>query len=252
MKYFNGSGMFFLISFVILFCLDVPAEVINQEAEQKVASIRNPTQLNGNSSFEIVDATYEFSKNRLNSYSCHVKNKSSKDIVAFSLLWTVVWVKDGKEVETTYSQAIDCIMHEDIRAQMKLRNIQPGQVRYLESPGPIDLDENTIPVSVTVSAAYVEFVDGTVVGTNLETGKQRIIGVRLGAILYKKWLQQEFLASPSAEKFMNQLKSGEVPENLGISDIFLKQGAGMYRSWLLSIYKNQGLDAVQTILNTNK
>lgn len=184
--------------------------------------------------------------NQLEEYTCVVKNNTNKEVVAFSLAWTIVMEAGGKESAVTELEVMDSLIHPDFRESRSPRPLSPS-TEFVAESGPTSFGSSDSIKRVEVSIDYVEFEDGTSLGPNANSrSSQQIALVREGAARYKEWLVQTYATTGrSLNMVLQKLQSESIPDDLNLGTAEMKQGAQTYRRRMLDLYNSRGRTAVE-------
>lgn len=138
---------------VVLKQLPVQDHVIPVEIVQPVATSSAPNVLD--------DVTY------------FVKNNSGKAISAVAVTKRILFREDGKLEAFTRCSVVDFLFHPDFPS----KPLASGAQVHMDGPGPIDLEDGTVIVNVTLQIDYVQYVDGSRIGAGSE-GEQTVLSYR--------------------------------------------------------------------------
>lgn len=201
------------------------------------AEILNPTALSK-------------AKNEVEQFSCVVKNNTNKNITAVTLALTIILEEWGKEKPDTYLFTTDTLVHPDIKEERGLKDTEPGSSRLMQLPGPMSFTEGAIIKRITVEIRCIVFDDGSSLGYDLQgIAVTRIRLTREGAAKYKAWLEKQWREQRySRDELIQKITSHTLPEG-ELPANSLKEGADIYRRWLLRVYNSKGADAVITHLS---
>ncbi|HEX8129851.1 MAG TPA: hypothetical protein VF527_12175 [Pyrinomonadaceae bacterium] len=180
-------------------------------------------------------------------FSCKLKNRTNKNIIAATVAYSVVFQSDGIESADTRLHTLEAFIHSDLYNPGK--SIQPQAERTIEPPGPMSY-ANSIIKRVEITVDYVEFEDTTTIGHN-EKGSQQIASIREGATKYKKWLVQKYIKDGRKVESIIPLlqKNQSLVEALGNENLFQEQGAKAYRNYLYDAHNKQGAPQLERLLN---
>jgi hypothetical protein len=173
-------------------------------------------------------------------------NNTDKDIIAASVIYSIVIDQNGTESKATYASTIDTIPHPDFAPTS--RPIRPGtESGGVGPPGPTSY-QGAIIKGVEISVDYVEFADGSRLGPDQQGS--RIIGdMRRGADRYKNWLREEYGKSGQQPDAITQmLNSRALPSELKFASADEEQGARAYRNRLRRLSESKGEAEVRTLL----
>jgi hypothetical protein len=187
---------------------------------------------------------------RLEAVSCMAINHTRQRITALSSVLTVITENDtGVESRNTNILYDDSFVHPDIKEVRHLRSTAPGESRTIQPGGPMTFEDEVI-VGINLRIDYVEFDDGTSIGSDSKGG-QVIKSVREGAARYKRWLVKKCAADKSdADGMVPLLQQSDTPAESQIGDDKnMKEGATIYRNFLLSVYERQGRAELKRLLD---
>lgn len=188
-------------------------------------------------------------KNEVEQFSCVIKNNTNKDITAITLAITTVLDEEGKEAFDTYFLTTDSLVHSDIKEERGLRATEPTSSQLLQLPGPISFKEIAIVKNIIVEIRCTLFADDTSLGYD-PNGEfaTRIRLIREGASRYKQWLiTQSSQLKTSISGILKKSGSRELPED-EFPNKSLREGADVYRRWLLRVHDSKGLEAAEAYL----
>jgi hypothetical protein len=114
-----------------------------------------PRWVNEQNSLTILDAKCVGTSTSLSGLSCRVRNDSSKDIVAFTVLWTIT------SASGTTSRSS---MMEDKSLVKSLKRISPGDAEDCVSEGSVSTPPVDPITNVDVGIDYILFADGSTSG----------------------------------------------------------------------------------------
>lgn len=186
-------------------------------------------------------------------FGCRLRNNTGKAINAITVAHSVVTQKDGeyrgKEVSDKGYLTFESFIHPDLQRAHLHPAIAPGEER------PVEVNETTLYEGATVKRIevridYVEYVDSTNQGPN-ERGSQILASLRKGAELYKVWLVQKYLENDKSIDLIVRLlgDNNPLPLDANLDDMYLRQGAKIYRGHLLNIYNSVGDSELSRILS---
>lgn len=183
----------------------------------------------------------------LANFSCILKNRTNKNILAATIVYSVVFQSEGIESADRRLHTLETFFHPDLYAPDK--SIQPQAERIIQPPGPT-FYANSIIKRVEITVDYVEFEDTTTIGHN-EKGSQVIASIREGATKYKRWLVQKYIKDGRRVESIISLLQNNQPlvEALGDENLFQEQGAKAYRKYLHDMHNKQGASQVERLLN---
>ncbi|MFZ0747836.1 MAG: hypothetical protein WAM70_00655, partial [Pyrinomonadaceae bacterium] len=130
------------------------------------------------------------SPDRLDNFSCLLRNNTNKAILAGSVSYSVVVESSGKVVGDAHFQTFDTVIHPDFYDASK--SIQPAAARDIGPPGPM-FYANSVIKELKIEIEYIEFDDKTTLGAP-EKGSE-ITDIREGAARYRDWLFQRYRGS---------------------------------------------------------
>lgn len=182
--------------------------------------------------------------NRLNGFSCDLKNHTGKNIVAANIVYSIVLEEGGQEVKDTRFHTIVTTIDPDFLE--KTKSITPGGTSVIRPAGSFTYD-NSIVKGVEAYIDYIEFEDDTSLGPN-ENGSQFIKDFREGASKYKKWLAGKYKKDSIDEAIQLLGNDQSLPETM-FDNTHQEFGAKYYRRRLRKMYKTGGRAEVQKHLS---
>jgi len=187
----------------------------------------------------------------IDSYSCAVKNNSTKAITALAVEWTFTANIKGKESSISSFTEMDALVHPDVRDYRKLGSLTPGNETIMESSSTTTAPSSAQIIKADVSLKYVEFDDNSIIDLDPEhNSSKRINGEREGARQYKQWLVRAYKQRGSVlTSIVPFLESESLPAELNLTTHHLHHGAKMYRKFLLSLYTNKQQESLEKYLN---
>ena len=200
---------------------------------------------------EIRDEKAEFnSPSEVGGLSFTIKNNTNKNIEALTVIYSLIYVsqKDGKEYSDPNYLTINSLVHPDVTQAHDMKPIAPGEERPVVKDGVMGY-ENALLKGLEIKIDYVEFEDKSTAGA--DTAGSRIINtMREGAAEYKSWLVQQYKKSgDSLNAVVPILQSRDIPSELNFNDMYLKEGARIYRKHMLDVYKMHGADELRKYLS---
>ncbi len=182
---------------------------------------------------------------RLESFSCNLKNNTNKNIIAGNVAYSVILESGGKEVTDTRFHTFDTFVHRDLYEANK--SIPPGGEHVVEPPGPTFYAASVIK-AIRIEIDYIEFEDKTTLGSN-ERGAQIIADIREGAARYRDWLAQKYAENGrSAEAIVHLLQQDLPIPDLGVKNQYQEQGERAYRTRLRHIRETRGTGEIDKYL----
>ena len=173
--------------------------------------------------------------NVLDDVTYFVKNNSGKAISAVAVTKRILFREDGKLEAFTRCSVVDFLLHPDFPS----KPLASGAQVHMDGPGPIDLEDGTVIVNVTLQIDYVQYVDGSRIGAGSE-GEQTVLSYREGAKKYKKLLRENYAkAGKSMVTIVPLLEQDTKAEELKFTQSE-NVGADRYRLFLLKIFRTKG------------
>ncbi|NOT60344.1 MAG: hypothetical protein HOP19_08985 [Acidobacteria bacterium] len=188
---------------------------------------------------------------RLDGYSCSVRNASGKSIKALTLLWIFRTINNGTESGISERVSFNSLVHPDLRESGFGRPLEPEQTIPLNA-GTITKWDKARFLRAEVSVEYVEFEDGMKLGEDHnKIASSKLQQTREGAEKYKQWLKTQYLQKgKSVDALLEILQGAGMPPDLAVSPGGEMSGAQMYRKALLSLMKSgKGQDFANKHLN---
>lgn len=176
----------------------------------------------------------------LNGFSCTLINNAEKNIVAASAAYTIEYEQGGSTYREVRSHLAATFVHPDFAKDAK--SIPPGGGLSIRPGGSFKF-EGAVIKGVGVLVDYVEFGDGSSVGSNKE-GARAVKDLREGASRYKNWLVGKYRRG-SIDVVIQSLQADPSLSELGLTNGYLEQGANLYRKRLQKIEKTGGRAEVQ-------
>jgi hypothetical protein len=183
--------------------------------------------------------------NRLETFTCRLRNNTRKNIVAANVTYSVVLEENGVKSVDTRSHTLDTSIHPDFYEPSK--SIAPQGERIITPPGPSTY-EGSVVTGVEVKVDYVEFDDKAKLGDNLKA-EQIIDEVREGAARYKAWLVMKYIAHGKLIESITPALMQDEPLPKEFKDTRLDQGASAYRARLRRVYETHGAAALTRYLD---
>jgi hypothetical protein len=200
---------------VVLKQLPVQSDVIPVEIIQPVATSSAPNVLD--------DVTY------------FLKNNSDKAISAVAVTKRILYREDGKLEAFTGCSTIDFLFHPDFPS----KPLASGAQVRMDGPGPMDLDDGSVVVNVTLKIDYVQYVDGSSYGAGSE-GERTVSSQREGAKKYKNFLRENYAkAGKSLVTIVPLLEQDTKADELKFNQSE-NVGADRYRLFLLKMFRTKG------------
>jgi hypothetical protein len=203
---------------------------------------------NGTVSVELKCGHAELSApNAVEKFPCTIINNTNKRISAVAVTYSISLEKDGKVSSHDEVLTLETFVHSDIREERKDNLIPPGGERPVR-PLPVSFDDALIK-AVSMQVDYVEFEDASSTGPD-KAGSRIIAGIREGAAKYRKWLLGRYGRSGKSIDAMTALiQDDAIPEGeLGIENENQRQGAFMYRNYLLRTSETKGVESLARFL----
>lgn len=187
--------------------------------------------------------------NRLEEFQCTLKNNTNLNITAANAIYSVVLEQNGVLTKDTVSSTVEAAIHPDFRGTNRL--IGPGDESALGPPGPISYTSGIIVKSVEIGIDYVEFENGTTLGSDNQ-GSHIIKAMRSGAAKYREWLKLRYkLGGRSVAAISSEVEGDQsLPSELRFADPNEEQGAIGYRSRLRKLFQTRGADDVKKLLDS--
>lgn len=218
--------------------------------QQRVQVVQLPSQ-NGVPPVEILDEKVIFnSPQEMGGFSFTVKNNANKNIHALTVTYSLIYVsqRDGKEYLDSSYLTMNSYVHPDVTEAHHMKPIAPEEKRQLGKGGTMGY-ENAALVGLELKIDYVEFEDKTILGPNT-AGSRIVFTMREGATKYKEWLVQQYKQNGgSVAAVISLLQSRDLPSDLAFNDMYLKEGARVYRRHMLDVYKKHGVADLERYLN---
>ena len=200
---------------VVLKQLPVQDDVIPVEIIQPMATSSAPNVLD--------DVTY------------FLKNNSDKAISAVAVTKRILYREDGELEAFTGCSTIDFLFHPDFPS----KPLASGAQVHMDGPGPMDLDDGSVVVNVTLKIDYVQYVDGSSYGAGSE-GERTVLSQREGAKKYKKLLREDYAKAGKSLVTIVPL----LEQDIKVDELKLTQsenvGADRYRLFLLKMFRTKG------------
>jgi hypothetical protein len=181
--------------------------------------------------------------NRLNEFSCILKNNTGKNITAANVVYSIAFEQAGKVYKETRVHTVAAFVHPDFYEEAKA--ILPGGTSVIRPGGSITYDEAVIK-GLEIYIDYIEFSDNSTMGLNND-GAQAIKDLREGAARYKTWLVEKYKKA-SIETVIELLQADPPPAELGFTNTYQEQGANFYRRRLQKVQKSSGRAGIQRYL----
>ncbi|HJT67210.1 MAG TPA: hypothetical protein VJ749_12190 [Pyrinomonadaceae bacterium] len=179
---------------------------------------------------------------RLETFSCVLKNDADKPILAANVEYSIILESDGKRFTDTRFHTLDTYIHPDFYDAKKA--ILPGGERNISPPGPMYF-QNAVVKGIEVTVDYVEFDDRTTAGDS-KKGADIVGDFRAGAAKYRAWLFQRYAEhGKSPEAIIPFLKQDlPVPSELDIKGQNEELGARAYRTRLRILAETKGASEI--------
>lgn len=181
----------------------------------------------------------------LDDFSCTLINRTDKIIRASIVKYSIIFDSNGKEEEDSRLDTTDTYIHPDLSKEKK--PVEFGGEISVIPPGPI-IKRDSIITRLELEPIYIEFADGTTAGTGGK-GAELIASVREGAARYKKSLRQEYLTGERSAQEILPLLKDNAPLSSELENFSQRAGAKAYRSFLRKKYENEGVAAINDILD---
>lgn len=227
---------FLRVTYLLLICA-ISVSIASAQGEVLTTGLRADT---GEILVRIESAKVNLtSPNRVDGYSCTIRNLSNKSVTALTMSWTLRTIRNGKESGITEQLVFNSLLHPDLREVGYGKPLAPGQTTFLSSGSTIKWDEATF-LRAAASVEYVEFEDGTKFGPDHnKLASERLKLTRQGAEKYKQWVKAQYIQkNRSMDALMTMLGNSSLPPDLSVSTNAELSGAQMYRKTLLAIFKS--------------
>lgn len=222
----------------------------SQEAGTRAALKQDLVSESGEKILEVVEATYQTTPDSLDSSSIRVRNLSGRSITAVGLVWTVT-LTGGKTCQL--EQLVDYRIHKDIAHEKGVRPVAPYEEKSIPRLTKESLEEGQRIQSVSVVVAFVEFEDSSGVSTEKSEMYKHLLRKREGAEIYKRWIEDGYEDNPRRiGVVVRKLSGDELPNDDRLVNAQVKQGALVYKQWMLGILKDRGVDALQERLHVDQ
>lgn len=183
----------------------------------------------------------------LENYACYFVNRTNKSIRAFGIMHSVVFDTHGTPGRTSRLNVADTYIHPDMLDMKKA--VAPGDKSFIGPPGPI-IQRGSVFTALELAALYIEFSDGTTVGTHSES-VELITAMREGAARFKDTVRQEYLnKGRSVNAILPRLQEKFTGDDQQSWNVFKRTGANGYRRFLQTKYDKDGSAALSKILLT--
>jgi hypothetical protein len=169
---------------------------------------------------------------------CLLKNNTRHPITAVSLSYNITYQMNGQKSTNSGFVTMDALIHSDFRDSNFSKFILPGAESDIQSRRVIEETMSDIKIIITID--YLEFDNAEPLGRD-SNGSRLLKEIRDGAVKYKGWLKQNYLASgrsmSSVKALLEQTRS--VATDLGI-DGQSEIGAESYRRYARDIINFRG------------
>jgi hypothetical protein len=191
------------------------------------------------------------SPNRLEEFQCTLRNNTNQSITAANAIYSIVLDQNGSSIKDTVNSTVEALVHPDFRGTSKL--IGPGEESAVGPPGPISYANGGVVKGVEISIDYVEFENGTSLGSDKE-GSRIIRAMRAGAEKYRKWFQLRYnLQGRSVASVASDLETDQsLPGDLQLADPNEEQGAIAYRRRLQKLLQTRGAGEIKKLLDSKQ
>jgi hypothetical protein len=222
----------------------------SQEAGTHPALKQDLVSESGEKILEVVEATYQTTPDSLDSSSIRVRNLSGRNITAVGMVWTVT-LTGGKTCQL--EQLVDYRIHNDIANEKGVRPVAPYEEKSIPRLTKEPLEEGQRIQSVRVEVAFVEFEDSSGVSIEKSEMYKHLLRKREGAEIYKRWVEEGYEDNPRRiGVVVGKLSGDELPNDDRLGNAQVKQGALVYKQWMLGILKDRGVDALQERLHIHQ
>jgi hypothetical protein len=202
----------------------------------------------GEKILEVTKASYRTIENGLDSSSIQVRNLSGKNITALGIIWTVTFT-DGKTCQI--EQLINYRIHKDIVDAKAIRPFAPYEEKYIPRLTREIFDEGQAIGSVKVEFSFAEFEGSGGVGIEKSEMYKQLLAQREGAELYKRWVEDGYQNdSRNIGGVIKKLSGDELPNDKELENDKVKQGALIYKQWLLDTLKDRGADSLRELIGS--
>jgi hypothetical protein len=154
-----------------------------------------PDILNETNSLTIVNASVDNSGTKVSNIRCKIRNDSSKQVLAFAVLWTVT---------TTLGKSPTISTIEDRSLISSLKKMDPGDVVECEASGSITAGSQDSIAKVIASVDYVLFSDGSTSGKN-QAGSSSMINNRQMTARYMRRQLLKIYNEKGVEELLREL-----------------------------------------------
>lgn len=224
------------------------AQDYSQAVQYLPIAVKQLPQINGIPAVELKCENAELpAPNKIESFPCEVINNTSKRISALSVAYSIAAEKEGKVTAHDEMLTFETYLHPDLREERKDNLIPPGGERPIR-PLPISIDDATVK-AISMQVDYVEFEGNTSSGPN-KAGSRVIAGIREGAAKYRNWLLGRYVSGgKSINEMTSLIRDDSIGEGEpGIENENQRQGAIMYRNYLVRLYEKSGAESLAQFL----
>lgn len=181
----------------------------------------------------------------LDHFSCVLVNNTNKSIRASGVLYTLILESNGKPGRSSRIDVANGFIHPDVPNAAKL--LKPGGKQFVSAPLPMS-ERDIVIQGLEFEPVYLEFSDGTSVGTNADS--IRLIKERReGAAWFREMLRMEYLREgKSVAAILPRLQEDVTSDNQSSWTGTQRRGADSYRRFLLEHYQKVGSRGVSRIL----
>lgn len=240
------------LALTLTFALANPPRINQQDGRDGPVTITRPASKqdlvspSGERILEAVEASYQFNEKELISSSCRVKNLSGKTITALGLVWTVTF-SGGTTWQT--EQLVDYRVHKDIADAKGGRPLTPYEEKVIPRLTKESLVEGQTIESVKAEFSFAEFENAGGVGTENSQMYKHLLLKREGAELYRRWMENVYGGNADRiHDVVAKLSGDELPRDKKLEDAQVRQGALVYKQWMLGVLRDQGSDSLQKLL----
>ena len=237
---------FFVVSGIVTF---VSPEAQSVQDRQKVL-LRQLEKDNGVIPLEIINPEVSFKEDpgKIGNINFVVRNNSNKNVVAFCLAYTVRTELNGSQSGQTFIHTVARLVDKDLMGLVgNAKPIIPGEEVPVTDTGETSYDNAAKVLGVDATLDYVEFDDGSSLGTNTKGGS--LVGkIRNGYDRYKRAVFLKLSQSTDSEAAVEQILSGEMLNKLEFKSNEERSGAKLYRSQLIRIRDQDGAARIVNVV----
>lgn len=197
----------------------------------------------GEKILEVIEASYKLSDGGLDSSFVRVRNLSGQNITALGLIWTVTFTDGG---ECKIEQLVDYRIHKDIVESRGISPFAPYEEKVIPRLTKESFDEGQSIKNVKVKFAFAEFEGSGGVGIEKSEMYKQLLSQREGAEIYKRWVETGYEDNANRiDTVVRKLSGDELPDDKELEKDKVKQGALMYKQWMLELLKDKGIDGLR-------